>query len=39
VTGERVNSFSAAGVDLLTKIEELPKPTWTQPSRFDDEVA
>jgi putative SOS response-associated peptidase YedK len=31
---DRVNPVKEDGADLLTKVE--PKPTWTQPSLFDD---
>jgi hypothetical protein len=33
-----VNSVKEDGADLLAKLEERPKPTWPQPSLFDDEA-
>jgi len=33
---DRVNHVSADDPDLLTPAAEPPKPTWTQPSLFDD---
>jgi hypothetical protein len=41
---ERVNSVKEDCADLLAKVEEPPKPTWTKPtwtkpSLFDDEAA
>jgi putative SOS response-associated peptidase YedK len=36
---ERVNSATADGPDLLVAGAEPPKPSWTQPSLFEEDAA